>query len=86
MLCQYKKYMESIFGKPKKGIHKYRLFGLAIMDVIMTIIGSFIVKLILEYFDYNYHYFCILLFFFLMGIILHRLFCIRTTIDKILFP
>jgi hypothetical protein len=35
-LCPYK----YILGVPGKGIHKYRYFGISIVDTIMTIIGA----------------------------------------------
>ena len=76
-LCKYK----NILGVPDKGIHSYRLFGVAIADVIMTIIGAFLISKF-----YNYSFFYTLLFLFVLGIILHRIFCVRTTIDKLLFP
>ena len=76
-LCKYK----NALGEPGKGIHSYRLFGVAIMDVIMTIIAAYIIS----YFT-NYNFTYTLIFLFILGIILHRLFCVRTTIDKLLFP
>ena len=76
-LCKYK----DALGVPRKGIHSYRLFGVAIADVIMTIIGA---ALISYFSGYNFLY--VLIFLFILGILLHRLFCVRTTIDKVLFP
>ena len=76
-LCKYK----NILGEPDKGIHSYRLFGVAIADVTMTIISAFLISKF-----YNYSFFYTLLFLFVLGIILHRLFCVRTTIDKLIFP
>ncbi len=75
-LCKYK----NILGEPNKGIHSYRLFGLAIADVIMTIIASYLISIF-----FNISFLKTLLILFLTGIILHRLFCVRTTIDKLLF-
>jgi hypothetical protein len=77
MLCKYK----NILGTPKEGVHKYRLFGISITDVLLTIIAAFI----LSYF-FNYNFLLILIILFLLGIILHRIFCVKTTIDKLLFP
>ena len=37
-LCKYK----DALGEPGKGIHSYRFMGVAIADVIMTIIGALI--------------------------------------------
>lgn len=76
-LCKYK----NALGIPDKGIHSYRLFGIAIFDVIMTIILAFLIS----YF-FKISFFYTLIFLFILGIILHRLFCVRTTIDKLLFP
>lgn len=78
--CYFHKYSK-IFGEIGKGVHKYRLFNLAIMDIIMTIIGG----IIIAYF-FNLSYIKVIIILFLSGIILHRLFCVRTTIDKLLFP
>jgi len=76
-LCKYK----NALGIPDKGIHSYRLFSIAIFDVIMTIILAFLIS----YF-FKISFFYTLIFLFILGIILHRLFCVRTTIDKLLFP
>jgi hypothetical protein len=76
-LCKYK----NALGEPGKGIHSYRLFGVAIADVLMTIIGAFLIS----YF-FKFSFIKTLLILFLTGIALHRLFCVRTTIDKLLFP
>jgi fatty acid desaturase len=73
------KYQNSL-GAPHEGIHSYRLFGVAIMDVIFTIIGA----MIISYFSKRSFVYT-LIFLFLLGIILHRLFYVRTTIDKLLF-
>lgn len=75
-LCKY----QNSLGIPNQGVHSYRLFGLAIVDVIFTIIGA----MIISYFS-NRSFVYTLIFLFLLGIILHRLFCVRTTIDKLLF-
>jgi len=75
--CKYK----NIFGKPKEVVHSYRFLNFAIVDVVMTILFAFILSYFLKY---SFRY--IVLFLFILGIILHRLFCVRTTIDTILFP
>jgi hypothetical protein len=76
-LCKYR----NALGVPGKGAHSIRLGGVAIVDVIMTLLGAYIIA-----------YFARASFawtaagFFLVGIILHRLFCVRTTVDRLLFP
>ena len=75
-LCKYK----DIFGKPKQGAHSYRIFNIAIVDVILTILAAYILSILT---GYNIIYTTI--FMFILGIISHRIFCVRTTIDKLLF-
>ena len=77
MLCKYKE----IFGKVGEGIHAYRIFNIAIVDVLLTIFGAFIIHLFIS----KYNFIFVLLFVFALGIICHRIFCVRTTIDKLLF-
>ena len=78
MLCKYK----DMFGKVGEGVHSYRIFNIAIVDVLFTILGAFII----HFFIPKYSFITILVFLFISGIILHRMFCVRTTIDKLLFP
>ena len=77
MYCKYKDF----FGEVNTGIHSYRVFNIAIMDVIFTFLAAFIISLVIP----KYNYFIILFFLFLSGIILHHMFCVKTTIDKLLF-
>jgi hypothetical protein len=79
MLCKYK----DALGIPNKGIHKYRIFNIAIVDVLLTIL---LAAFISWYFKLSFYKFLIvLLLLFLTGIFMHRLFCVKTTIDKLLF-
>ena len=81
-LCKYK----DLFGKPNTGLHSYRLFNIAIVDVTLTIFGSYVLYLAIEKYLYtNINFWLVLVIMFLLGIVLHRLFCVRTTIDKLLF-
>ncbi len=75
-LCRYK----DIFGRPNEGGHSYRIFNIAIVDVVFTIIGAFLIS---RWFDISFWKSLVGLF--ILGIILHKLFCVRTTIDKLLF-
>jgi len=78
MLCKYR----DIFGKPGKGAHRFRIFNIAIVDVIMTFILAYVLKMTVFK---DTHYGIILGSCFIIAIILHRLFCVKTTIDKFLF-
>ena len=75
-LCKYKK----LFGEPKKGIHSYRILDIAVMDVIQTIIGAAIFAKLTGW-DFWY----VLIGLFLLGIVLHKLMCVDTTINKFIF-
>lgn len=75
-LCKYK----NIFGEPNKGVHSYRIFNIAIVDVLATLLLAYIFN---HFSQVPFLYSS--LFMFILGIIVHRLFCVRTTIDKLLF-
>ena len=72
-LCQYK----DAFGKLGEGIHSYRIYNVAVLDFGVTAIVAYIITLLT---GIKFIYTAVGLF--LMGIIVHRLFCVRTTIDK----
>ncbi len=75
-LCKY----QDIFGKPKTGTHSIRIFDIAIIDLIITLVAGFMISYI-----YKINFIDTIFFLFILGIIAHRLFCVRTTIDKIIF-
>jgi uncharacterized membrane protein len=77
MLCQYK----DIFGKVGEGVHSYRLFNIAVADVLLTIALAYVVYMFMPGYSFLY----ILIGLFLLGIVAHRVFCVRTTVDKLLF-
>ena len=82
MLCKFSK----LFGEPKKNIHNIRIFDIAIIDVIFTILGSILIQFIIKkFFNINIHFLLYLFSLFLLGIIIHRIFCVNTTINKIIF-
>lgn len=75
-LCKY----SNIFGLPNTGLHSIRIANLAIVDVLSTILFAWIV----HYFT-KWNLWLVIGISFLAGIIAHRIFCVRTTIDKLLF-
>ena len=77
MPCPYR----DSLGKVGEGIHSYRVFDVAIVDVIFTVIGAAII----HYFMPQYRFIVILTALFAAGIVLHHIFCVRTTVDKWLF-
>lgn len=77
MLCEYKNF----FGKVGEGIHSYRIFNIAIIDTLLTIIVGYVIYLMFP----KLNLWFILFTLFLIGIFLHHLFCVKTTINKLLF-
>ena len=77
MLCEYKNF----FGKVGEGIHSYRIFNIAIIDTLLTIIVGYVIYVMFP----KLNLWFILFTLFLIGIILHHLFCVKTTINKLLF-
>lgn len=76
--------MNNIFGEPAKGVHSIRFFNIAIIDVLATIISAYIIHYFIPA-QYNISLLMVIIILFLAGIIAHRLFNVRTTIDKLLF-
>ncbi len=76
-LCKYK----DVFGKPNEGLHSVRVFDISIPDVMGIIFGAWLVS-----YTFKLNFLYLLVVFFLLGILAHRIFCVRTTIDKLIFP
>jgi hypothetical protein len=76
-LCKYK----NAFGEPGAGLRKYRIFDIAIMDTAVVIVIGYFISLFMKWPIIN-----VLAVLFISGIIVHRMFCVRTGIDKIVFP
>ena len=72
---------KKIFGIVNKGIHKYKIFNIAIFDLLFTLINALIIS-----FYIKKSFITIFILLFLISIIVHRIKGIRTTIDKLLFP
>ena len=75
-LCDYK----NMFGKPNEGIHATRLFGVAIWDVIFTVIAALLISHTFKKNIYN-----VLLLLFIIAIIIHSIFCVETAVNKTLY-
>ena len=76
-LCEYK----DIFGRPREGAHAYRLFDIVVVDVAATIVVAFIVARV-----FGISFWKSLIAMFVIGVLSHRAFCVRTTVDTWLFP
>ena len=82
MFCKYK----DIFGKPGTGVHSYRIYNIAIVDLFFTILAAYII-FVLKYKNYNLlnlKFIKILLILLLLSVFLHWLFCVDTTVIKLL--
>ena len=76
-LCKYK----NLFGEPNAGLRKYRIFDIAILDVAVTILIVWLISWI-----FKLPFLLTLVVVFILGIFVHRLFCVRTGLDKKFFP
>ena len=74
-ICEYK----DIFGAPNTGLHSYRFYDIAIVDVIMTILLAYFI-----HYTININFTITLLVLFIIAEILHYMFCVETTIIKII--
>ena len=77
MLCKYR----NMFGAPNTGIHAHRFMGLAVVDVIMTVVFAVFLSQM-----FQFHVLYAILGMFLLGVVMHRMFCVRTMVDQWFFP
>lgn len=75
-LCQYR----DIFGKVNEGAHSYRFIGIAIVDLVLTILGAYIISKWRGY-SFGWTFFILMI----VGLVLHRLFCVNTTLTVLIF-
>ena len=85
-LCKY----ANALGEPGKGVHSIKIFNIAVVDVLFTIILALVFALFFKYAikleaTFTIIFIINLVSLFILGIILHKIFCVRTTIDKLLF-
>lgn len=74
--CKYK----HIFGKEGEGVHSVRVMDFAVVDVVGTIIGAVILAWVIDV-----NPLLMIVFAFVVGILFHRLFCVNTTLNKLIF-
>jgi uncharacterized membrane protein len=72
--CKYK----DVFGKVNEGPHSYRIFNIAIVDTVLTIIIGYLIS---KYFKLKL--INVLIVLFILGIIVHKIFCVETTVTKL---
>lgn len=76
MLCAFK----HIAGQEGKGIHSLRIFGLAAVDVVMTVAGCLIISVV-----FKVNFWMVFFVAMIIAILCHRLLCVNTTINKLIF-
>ena len=69
----------NIFGAPGTGVHSIRIFNIAVVDTLLTVLIAYLTKGYFPNFWYS------LLTWFILGILVHKLFCVNTTIGQIIF-
>lgn len=74
-LCSYK----NIFGESHKGLHQFRFFGFALIDIIGTIIAAGFISYVTDI-----SFLIILLILFIIGQLLHYIFCVDTEFIKLI--
>jgi hypothetical protein len=75
-LCKYR----DIFGKVGSGVHSIRFFNIAVVDTLLTFVLAYVIN---SYLKSN-----LLVIFFLLivaSILIHKAFCVETTLTKMFF-
>lgn len=75
-LCKYK----NIFGEPNKGVHSYKILNIAIVDLTLTLLGSIIIAYFLKL-----SWLMVFFFLLVLSVLIHKLFCVETTLTKFFF-
>lgn len=75
-LCKYR----DIFGKVGTGVHSFRFLNIAIVDTLLTLALAYVIN---SYLQSN----LLIIFFILMilSILIHKAFCVETTLTKMFF-
>ena len=76
-----KRFFDEKIGIPNVGIHSYRIFNIAYMDVIVVLISALLIAWAMKW-----SYIKTIIGVFIFGVIVHRMFCVRSAVDKWLFP
>lgn len=76
-LCQYK----NLLGEPNTKLRKFRIFDISVIDVLVVLVVCYFIS-----FYTKIPLWITLVVVFILGIIIHRAFCVRTRVDRWLFP
>ena len=75
-MCQYK----DVFGKPGEGPHSLRFAGVAVVDLGLTVAAAWAIARV-----WNLSIWKVLACLLVLGVVMHRMFCVNTTVNKALF-
>ena len=75
-LCKYR----DIFGKVGEGGHSLRIFNIAVLDTVLTFVAAYIINFYLKS-----NVFLIFFILIIASILIHRAFCVETTLTKMFF-
>ena len=75
MSCPY----ANLFGEPNTGVHSIRVFGIAVVDTVLTVLAAYVIA---KAYKINFWYSFVGLF--VLGEILHYLFGTKTAFLKMI--
>ena len=75
MLCKYK----DVLGSPGVGVHKYKIMGVAVVDLLLTVVLAYLIHKI-----FKFGFIITLISLLVLGELLHWLFCVDTAVMKFL--
>jgi hypothetical protein len=76
MFCEFR----DIAGKPRTGFHKTRFLDIAAYDLLGTIVIAIAISYVLK-FNFIYTFLSLMC----LAIIVHRLFCVNTKVNTMIF-
>lgn len=79
MIYNLKEYKD-MFGAPNTGVHQYRILDIAVVDLGVTLGASYLISKKLKI-----SYYKTVVSMLLLGIVIHRIFGVKTKVDKLLF-
>ncbi len=80
-LCRYK----DALGVPGRGAHAWRVGGVAAVDVILTVLAAAVIAWVADWVERPVNFWYVLGGLLIAGVVAHRLFCVRTAVDRWLF-
>lgn len=75
-LCKYR----DVFGTPGAGLHSVRIFGLAAVDVLATLVAAFVTARVLRV-----RFAVALVFILSLGVVAHAALCVDTSLNLLLY-